>query len=217
MWSFLIIVLNIIFLEIILSIDNAAVLSTMVNELPKNQHKKALTWGILGAYLFRGVALLFATYLIGLWWLKLLGGLYLIYLFISSFSNTEQDKSASTFKIPFLTKFWSTVVMIELIDIVFSIDNIFSAVAFTDNFWTICFGVSIGILAIRFATTKLLGLLHKIRGLEKMAFLVIGILGIKLSLSVFIPQLQNEWVDLVFSLLTLVLFSIPVMLSRAKK
>ena len=107
--------------------------------------------------------------------------------------------------------------MIELIDIVFSIDNIFSAVAFTDNFWTICFGVFIGILAIRFATTKLLGLLHKIRGLEKMAFLVIGILGIKLSLSVFIPQLQNEWVDLVFSLLTLVLFSIPVMLSRAKK
>ena len=88
----LIIILNLILLEIVLSIDNAAVLSTMVNDLPKEDQKKALTYGILGAYLFRGLALLFASFLINLGWLKLVGGLYLIYLAINSFRKSEDVK-----------------------------------------------------------------------------------------------------------------------------
>ena len=67
-------------LEIVLSIDNAAVLAAMVKELPKNQQRKALTYGIAGAYLFRGLALVFASILVQLVWLKVVGGLYLIYL-----------------------------------------------------------------------------------------------------------------------------------------
>lgn len=213
----LIIILNLILLEIVLSIDNAAVLSTMVNDLPKEDQKKALTYGILGAYLFRGLALLFASFLINLGWLKLVGGLYLIYLAINSFRKAEDGKSHSQFKIPFLSKFWSTVVMIELMDIVFSIDNIFSAVAFTNNFLTICFGVFIGILAIRFATVKLISLLNSVPNLEKIAFGVIGLLGVKLSLSVFVPQLTNEWVDAGFSLITLLAFTFPFVLRKIKK
>ena len=83
MLTTLFIILNIILLEIVLSIDNAAVLSTMVGQLPKSQQKKALTWGIIGAYIFRGVALLFASVLIKLIWLKVIGGIYLIYLSIN--------------------------------------------------------------------------------------------------------------------------------------
>jgi YkoY family integral membrane protein len=216
MISSLLIILNLILLEVVLSIDNAAVLSTMVNELPKSQQKKALTYGIFGAYLFRGLALLFASFLINLTWLKFVGGFYLIHIAVKSLLNTSDEQSHSTFKIPFLTPFWSMVVMIELMDIVFSIDNIFSAVAFTDDFLTICFGVFIGILAIRFATTKLIDLLNKIPHLEKVAFGVIGLLGIKLCLSVFIPILANEWVDLVFSLITLLAFAIPFIIAKLK-
>jgi YkoY family integral membrane protein len=189
----------------------------MVNDLPKEDQKKALTYGILGAYLFRGLALLFASFLINLGWLKLVGGLYLIYLAINSFRKSEDGKSHSQFKIPFLSKFWSTVVMIELMDIVFSIDNIFSAVAFTNNFLTICFGVFVGILAIRFATVKLISLLNSVPNLEKIAFGVIGLLGVKLSLSVFFPQLTNEWVDAGFSLITLLAFAFPFVLIKIKK
>jgi len=57
----LLILLNIILLEIVLSIDNAAVLATMVKQLPKEQQKKSLTYGIVGAYLFRGLALVFVS------------------------------------------------------------------------------------------------------------------------------------------------------------
>jgi YkoY family integral membrane protein len=211
------IILNIVLLEIVLSIDNAAVLSTMVGQLPKSEQKKALTWGIFGAYIFRGLALLFATILIKLTWLKVVGGLYLVYLGIKSLSLQSDSKEKHPVKLPFLNTFWSTVVMVEFMDIIFSIDNIFSAVAFTNNFWVICLGVFIGILAIRFATTKMIELVKKIPVIEKIAFVVIGVLGIKLVLSSFFPELTSELVDLVFSLGTLVAFLTPVLINKLSK
>ena len=68
---------NLIIIESLLSVDNAAVLATMVMDLPEKQREKALKWGIWGAYIFRGLALLFASFLIQFWYLKPLGGLYL--------------------------------------------------------------------------------------------------------------------------------------------
>ena len=56
-WNALFLVMGILLLEVILSFDNAAVLATMVKDLPEEQQSKALRYGILGAYLFRGVAL----------------------------------------------------------------------------------------------------------------------------------------------------------------
>lgn len=209
----IIIILNLVLLEIVLSIDNAAVLSTMVKDLPKEQHKKALTYGIFGAYFFRGIALLFAVYLIQLDWLKVVGGLYLIYLFIHSYFITDNPE-AKKFKIPFLNKFWSTVVMIEFVDIVFSIDNVFSAVAFTENYLVICIGVFIGILAIRLTTIQLLKLLNKVPQLEKIAYAIVGLLGIKLCISVFIPALNNEYVDMIFSAITLTAFVSPFIIKK---
>src|ERR1051325_10474224 len=74
------VVVNLILIESLLSVDNAAVLATMVLDLPKDQRPKALRYGILGAYLFRGLSLLFAAILISIWWVKPLGGLYLLWL-----------------------------------------------------------------------------------------------------------------------------------------
>lgn len=212
----ILIILNLVLLEVVLSIDNAAVLSTMVNRLPKHQQKKALTYGIIGAYLFRGLALLFATILVQLVWLKVLGGLYLIYLGIKSFKESGEKSHSEPVKLPFLNQFWSTVVMVEFVDIVFSIDNVFSAVAFTNNFTLICFGVFIGILAIRFATTKMIEVVQKYPEIEKIAFVVITTLGLKLVLSTFIPALSNEVVDLVFSFVTLSAFALPPIIKKLK-
>ncbi|MEY3439161.1 MAG: hypothetical protein RL265_1746 [Bacteroidota bacterium] len=49
----LFLVLGILLLEVILSFDNAAVLATMVKDLPEDQQKKALRYGILGAYFWK--------------------------------------------------------------------------------------------------------------------------------------------------------------------
>ena len=208
--------LNIIILEIVLSIDNAAVLAAMVKELPKDQQKKALTYGIAGAYVFRGLALLFASVLIKLVWLKVAGGLYLMYLAYNALStNVEQGgESKMTIKIPFLSALWSTIVAIEMMDLVFSIDNVFAAVAFTPNLWLICGGVFIGILAMRFATTKFVKVLEKNPILERVAYWVIGALGLKLVSSYWLHDLNTEAIDAVFSILTLLAFIIPIIIKK---
>jgi YkoY family integral membrane protein len=208
--------LNIMILEIVLSIDNAAVLAAMVKELPKEQQKKALTYGIAGAYLFRGLALLFASVLIKLVWLKVAGGLYLMYLAYNALStNVEQGgESKMTIKIPFLSALWSTIVAIEMMDLVFSIDNVFAAVAFTPNLWLICGGVFIGILAMRFATTKFVKVLEKNPILERVAYWVIGALGLKLVSSYWLYDLNTEAIDAVFSILTLLAFVVPLIIKK---
>jgi YkoY family integral membrane protein len=208
--------LNIMILEIVLSIDNAAVLAAMVKELPKEQQKKALTYGIAGAYVFRGFALLFASVLIKLIWLKVAGGLYLMYLAYNALStNVEQGgESKMTIKIPFLSALWSTIVAIEMMDLVFSIDNVFAAVAFTPNLWLICGGVFIGILAMRFATTKFVKVLEKNPILERVAYWVIGALGLKLVSSYWLHDLNTESIDAVFSILTLLAFIVPLIIKK---
>jgi YkoY family integral membrane protein len=205
-------------LEIVLSIDNAAVLAAMVKELPKEQQKKALTYGIAGAYVFRGLALAFASILIKLVWLKVAGGLYLMYLAYKALSsNVEQGgESKMSIKIPFLSALWSTIVAIEMMDLVFSIDNVFAAVAFTPNLWLICGGVFVGILAMRFATTKFVKVLEKNPILERVAYWVIGALGLKLVSSYWLHDLNTESIDAVFSILTLLAFIIPLIIKTKK-
>lgn len=207
--------LNIMILEIVLSIDNAAVLAAMVKELPKNQQKKALTYGIAGAYLFRGLALVFASLLVQLVWLKVVGGLYLIYLaYKALFGHSEGGVNGMNVKIGWLSPLWSTIVAIEIMDLVFSIDNVFAAVAFTSNIWLICGGVFVGILAMRFATTKFVKILEKNPILEKVAYWVIGVLGLKLLSSYWLHDLNTESIDAVFSILTLLAFIIPLIIKK---
>src|SRR6187399_1669774 len=67
-------------LEGLLSADNAMVLAVLVLGLPKAEQRKALRYGIVGAFAFRAVATLLAVYLIHLAVIKILGAGYLLYL-----------------------------------------------------------------------------------------------------------------------------------------
>jgi len=222
---------NLIIIESLLSVDNAAVLATMVMDLPENQRNKALRYGIWGAYIFRGLAMLFAAILIQIWWLKPLGGLYLIYL-VWDWWNGKQTKDSEDdlidkksnwlyrSSVGLLGSFWSTVVLVEFMDMAFSIDNVFAAVAFTPNIILICAGVFIGILAMRFVAQGFVKLMEKYPFLEASAFIVIGILGVKLTLSLFehvYPEsiiskfLSSEVAEIYTSLLTMSVFFLPLL------
>lgn len=202
--------LNIFLLEVILSIDNAAVLATMVKRLPEHQQKKALTYGLVGAYVFRGLALLFASLLIKVLWLKVVGGVYLMYLAWKSLYGKSEESVVGVR----VASFWGTVLMIELMDLVFSIDNVFAAVAFTDNLWLIWGGVFVGIISMRFASVGFIKLLEEIPVLEKIAYWVIGILGVRLILSFWLKDLNTEMIDLLFSTLTLGAFLVPIIYKK---
>src|SRR5580698_9674239 len=93
----LVIIGNLIILESLLSVDNAAVLATMVMDLKPQDRKKALRYGILGAYIFRGTAMVFASILIKIWWLKPVGGLYLLYLVWDWWKGQQSEDKGDEF------------------------------------------------------------------------------------------------------------------------
>lgn len=224
---------NLVIIESLLSVDNAAVLATMVMDLPEAQRKKALKYGIIGAYVFRGLAMLFASILIKIWWLKPLGGLYLLYLvfdFWKGKQTKEKEDDVIDKKSNWLYRktvgamgpFWATVILVELMDMAFSIDNVFAAVAFTDNIVLVCAGVFIGILAMRFVAQSFVKLMEKYAFLETAAFIVIGILGLKLVASLYehyYPEtgiskfLASHTADIATSILTVAVFFVPIMTS----
>ena len=226
-------VLNLIIIESLLSVDNAAVLATMVMDLPEHQRGRALKYGIFGAYFFRGVCLLFAAYLVQFLFLKFLGGLYLLWLCVNYFRTkatpepeddtlNKSEKWYYKWTYGVVGAFWATVIAVEVMDLAFSIDNVFAAVAFTNNIYLIWIGVFIGILAMRFVAQGFVRLMERFTFLETVAFLVIGVLGIKLILSfvadffretVFYEIVNGHSSDMYISILTVAMFFLPILTS----
>ena len=89
---------NLIIIESLLSVDNAAVLATMVMDLPEKDRNKALKYGIWGAYIFRGLAMIFASVLLKFWFLKPLGGLYLLYLVYGYWKGKQTETEEDDFR-----------------------------------------------------------------------------------------------------------------------
>ncbi len=179
---------TLIILEGLLSCDNAVALAMLVRKLPKEQQGKALRYGIIGAYVFLFIALCMATWIISQWYLKILGGLYLLWIATNHFLQTHQnplepdDQPKKLWRIPGLTLFWSTVVMVEATDIAFSVDSIAAAVALSDKFYVLLIAGFIYILVMRFAAQGFIYLLRKFPHLETAAFLAVATIGLKLVL-----------------------------------
>jgi YkoY family integral membrane protein len=172
-------------LEGLLSADNAMVLAVLVLGLPKDQQKNALRYGILGAFAFRSVAVVLAAYLIQLGWVKLLGAAYLLYLVVRHFAagNADERRTAppATSWLG-LTPFWSTVIKVELTDIVFAVDSILVAVAMSSKLWVILSGGILGIIMMRLVIGTLLSLVERYPPLVDGAFVIIAWVGVKLLL-----------------------------------
>ena len=174
-----------VILEGLLSADNALVLAILVLGLPKEQQRKALRYGILGAFAFRILAILAATQLIAFAWVKLIGGGYLMWLTISHFFLHGSDAGERRAIKPArawlgLSAFWATVVKVELTDIVFAVDSILVAVAMSSKQWVIITGGVLGIIAMRMVIGQLLAIVRKYPALVDGAFVIIGWVAIKL-------------------------------------
>jgi YkoY family integral membrane protein len=231
--SSLLVIVNLVVIESLLSVDNAAVLATMVLDLPRQERPAALRCGIIGAYLFRGLFLFFAASLIRIWWLKLFGGLYLLWLVWSWWNRqgvnddtfagkNKGDNPLYRFVSKRIGPFWATVVFVEIMDVAFSIDNVFAAVAFTDNLILVCIGVFTGILAMRFVAVGFVRLMEEYAFLENCAYIVLGFLGVRLCCSFFEHLwpgnaisivLEGHLADVIMSILTVAVFLVPVITS----
>ena len=76
----LIILTKIIFITLILTADNAVIIGSIAaNFVPKNR-KQIILWGVVGALVFKVMFAIFATYLFEFYWIKIIGGLLLIWI-----------------------------------------------------------------------------------------------------------------------------------------
>jgi YkoY family integral membrane protein len=173
-------------LEGLLSADNALVMAIMVLGLPRREHKAALRYGLIGGFAFRIVATLLAVYLISIAWVKLVGGLYLLYLTYSHFFGQPEggDRRRPPQAKPMLglSAFWATVVRVEVINLAFSIDSILVAVAMSPKKWVVITGGILGIVAMRLVVGQLLRLVQRYPPLVDGAFVIIAWVGIKLCI-----------------------------------
>jgi YkoY family integral membrane protein len=174
-----------VILEGLLSADNALVMAIMVLGLPRADHRKALRYGLIGGFAFRIAATLLAVYLIHAAWVKLLGGLYLLYLTYEHFvarsqgATREPPKAKPAFG---LSAFWATVVRVEMVNLAFSVDSILVAVAMSRKTWVVVAGGLLGIVTMRIVAGQLIELIRRYPALVDGAFVIIGWVGIKLLL-----------------------------------
>lgn len=228
------VLLLLIVLEGLLSADNALVLAVMVKHLPEEQRKKALFYGLAGAFVFRFASLFVISFLVNIWQIQAIGALYLLFIAINHIFrkfvvNKEKEKNKKIQEKKQLG-FWGTVFKVELADIAFAVDSILAAVALAvtlpntnlpqiggmdgGKFLVVFAGGVIGLIIMRFAANLFVKLLHMKPGLEIAAFLIVGWVGVKLAVyTLSHPQLailpegfakSPEWKITFYSVLVLI-------------
>lgn len=193
------VLLVLIGLEGILAADNALVMSIMVKHLPEDRRKKALFYGLAGAFVFRFASLFIISYLADVWYVQALGAVYLLYISINHIVKRLFVKKKVHMEVASKKdeKFWVTVLKVELADIAFAVDAILAAVALAltlpatslpqiggmdgGQFLVILAGGIIGLIIMRFAASYFGKLLVRKPGLETAAFLIVGWVGVKLA------------------------------------
>jgi YkoY family integral membrane protein len=180
------IVATLVVLEGLLSADNALVLALLVRHLPDDQQKKALLYGLIGAFTLRGIGIFLAKFIMNLWPVCAIGAVYLLGLAIRHFlqkrhSEAEEEAANAGKK---KLGFWHTVVLVELTDIVFAVDSILVAVALVNNpnkIWIVYTGGFLGIVLLRLAASFFIALIKKYPTLDHMAYGLVGWAGVKLA------------------------------------
>lgn len=214
LFEVLTIVGTLIFLEGILSLDNAAILGAIANKLPADQEvpwprrlrplasklnqllgsqqQAALKVGLLSAYAGRLLMLLLASWIVQNPWLKLMGGAYLLKLGLEGISIAPKEEAKER-HIRAPKNFWSVVAVIELVDLAFSLDNVLAAVAISEAFWVIALGVGLGILAMRFAAGIFAYLIKIEPHLVRAAYLLIFVIAVELILEQLAKLHVEHW------------------------
>lgn len=194
-----------IVLEGLLAADNALVLAIMVKGLPEDKRRKALFYGLAGAFVLRFASLFAISYLVNVWQVQAVGALYLLFIaanflvrkFIRKQAQTDEEQTAKQGeKEP---SFWGTVLKVEIADMAFAVDSILAAVALAvslpnsglpniggldgGKFLVIFAGGFLGLIIMRFAADIFVTLLYKKPGLEVAAFLIVGWVGVKLAVT----------------------------------
>ena len=187
---------QIILIDIVLSGDNAVVIALACRNLTPEQRKTGIFWGVAGAISLRVVLTVFAALVMGLPWLKLVGGVLLVWIAVKLMLPDDEDGH----DIKASSNLWGAVKTIIVADFVMSLDNVIAvAGAAHGSLALLLFGLAVSIPLIVWSSQLILhwmerwpviillgaGLLGYVAG--QMIFTDPGVLGL-------LPELP-KWID----------------------
>lgn len=194
-------------LEIILGIDNLVLLAVLTEKLPLIQRRKARYWGLTFAWVTRLLLLASAVWIVKLKtpifyvythafsWRDLFllsGGFFLLYKATEEIHRAVvHHPEGEGLRLSKKNKFWFVVLQIGLLDIVFSLDSVLTAVGLTEHFFVMALAITIAIMVMVFASETVSKMIDKYPSLKILAlsFLVlIGTVLIADGLSFHIPR-----------------------------
>ena len=158
-----IILTQIIFIDIILAADNAIIIGLIAaNFVPKNR-KKIIYWGVAGALIFKIIFALFATYLFKFYFIKILGGLLLIWIVNDLRKDLfEIKKIKSPTKKSKEPSFIQSVYKVLLADITISFDNVIGVVGAAKGYFEfMIFGLVLSVILTGALATYLANYIQK--------------------------------------------------------
>lgn len=198
-----------IILEIVLGIDNLVILSILTAKLPPEKRKKARRWGLTFAWMTRLMLLGSAVYMVKL--VKpiatvgsftfsvrdiflFLGGAFLIW---KSTDEIHQDVMHEPLELPISKNIYSSalfrnvVIQVALVDVIFSLDSVLTAVGLTTQFWVMAAAITVAILIMIYASEPVSDFILKHPTIKMLALsylILIGMVLIADGFSFHVPR-----------------------------
>ena len=185
-----IIPLQIIFIDIILAADNAIIIGLIAANFVPKHRKQIILWGVAGALVFKVIFAVFATYLFKFYFIKILGGLLLVWIVNDLRKDLfEIKKIKSPTKVSKQPSYIQSVYKVLFADITISFDNVIGVVgAAKGNFGFMVFGLVLSVVLTGALATYLANYIQK--------HLWIAYIGLGFILIVAIQLIIGGLVDL---------------------
>jgi predicted tellurium resistance membrane protein TerC len=190
---------SIVIAEILFSLDNFIHVENFARALPERERIKAMRWGLSGALFLRALSLVLMTIAKSYYWIMLVGSIHLLItasLWFLGLNSEAHEKKSLTVPVTKSMSFLKAIVMIEIADFCFSIDNVAVAVSISQNIWVSTTAVALGVVIVRLSWRNLKYWSMCYPRLIDTSQLVAGMLGLQ-TLAKLVLHLQiSPWLDL---------------------
>jgi len=157
-WDFFTALMSIVLIDLILAGDNAVVIAAAVRSLPRKQRQKGILLGAGAAVVLRVFLTYFATQLLQMSYVKLIGGLFILWIAVKLFVDSSPEEEARQNAHSILQALWVIVVA----DLTMSVDNVLAvAGASKGNLFLLLFGLGLSIPFVVFTSSLLSMLMDK--------------------------------------------------------
>jgi YjbE family integral membrane protein len=185
-WPFLFSLLSIVVVDLTLSGDNAVVIAAAAKALPPAMRKRALLAGAAGAVIALVTATFFATRLLHVKFLQVIGGFVILWIALGLFREEPPLESSAAH----MSSFWRSMWFILAADVTMSTDNILAIAGIAQgNFSLVLFGLGLSIPLVVFASSVLANLMDRYPAIVYVGAALLGrVAGQMIMTDAFIVQ-----------------------------